>query len=106
VQTLYASVQGNARAKKWGGGGFGGHSGSIGNVNEENTKLKKYCKKYYMKKKLQKKRWRRYCWKERAILKASDTHSPKHKHIQNCSAWTTKMSYLSMPTKMPFIDTL
>ena len=28
--------------------------GSIGNVNEENTKLKKYCKKYYMKKKITK----------------------------------------------------
>jgi hypothetical protein len=45
VQTLYASVQGNARAKKWewvdrgvvGGGGMGDCWDSIGNVNEENT---------------------------------------------------------------------
>jgi hypothetical protein len=44
VQTLYASVQGNARAKKWewvGGGvgreGMGDVWDSIGNVNEENT---------------------------------------------------------------------
>ena len=39
VQTLYASVQGNARAKRWewvceGVGDFGN---SIGNVNEINT---------------------------------------------------------------------
>jgi hypothetical protein len=42
MQTLYASVQGNTRAKKWegvGGGawGVGGFWDSIGNVNEINT---------------------------------------------------------------------
>jgi hypothetical protein len=44
LQTLYASVQGNARAKKWewvgrgvGGEGMGDFGDSIGNVNEENT---------------------------------------------------------------------
>jgi hypothetical protein len=43
VQTLYASVQGNARAKKWEwrwGGKWrlrGDFWDSIGNVNEENT---------------------------------------------------------------------
>jgi hypothetical protein len=43
LQTLYTSVQGNARAKKleWVGRGVGGGMGdfwdSIGNVNEENT---------------------------------------------------------------------
>ena len=43
MQTLYASVQGNARAKKceWVGRGVGEGMGdfwdSIGNVNEENT---------------------------------------------------------------------
>ena len=42
MQTLSASVQGNARAKKWEGGrGVGGDMGdfwgSTGNVNEENT---------------------------------------------------------------------
>jgi hypothetical protein len=43
LQTLYAPVQGNARAKKgeWVGRGVGGVIGdfldSIGNVNEENT---------------------------------------------------------------------
>jgi hypothetical protein len=44
VQTLYASVQGNARAKKWEwvgrgvlGKGMGDFSDSTGNVNEENT---------------------------------------------------------------------
>jgi hypothetical protein len=48
VQTLYASIQGNARAKKWewvgggvGGGACGGLWDSIGNVNEINTQLKK-----------------------------------------------------------------
>jgi DnaJ-domain-containing protein 1 len=48
VQTLYASVQGNARAKKWEwvGRGVGGELvgdfwDSIGNVNEINTQLKK-----------------------------------------------------------------
>jgi hypothetical protein len=46
VQTLYASVQGNARAKKWGGGSGEGERvedfwDSIGNVNEINTQLKK-----------------------------------------------------------------
>jgi hypothetical protein len=53
LQTLYASVQGNTRAKKWEGGswgkGLGDLWGSIGNVNEENNqlikKLKKTCKK-------------------------------------------------------------
>jgi hypothetical protein len=43
LQTLYASVQGNARAKKWEWGGYwrgrvlGDFWESIGNVNEENT---------------------------------------------------------------------
>jgi hypothetical protein len=42
LQTLYAPVQGNARAKKgewvgWGGGGYGDFWYSIGNVNELNT---------------------------------------------------------------------
>ena len=44
MQTLYASVQGNARAKKWewvgrgvGREGMGDFRDSIGNVNEENT---------------------------------------------------------------------
>jgi hypothetical protein len=44
MQTLYASVQENARAKKWewvgrgvGGGGMGEFWDSIGNVSEENT---------------------------------------------------------------------
>jgi hypothetical protein len=44
VQTFYASVQGNARVKKWEwvGGGVGGEGvadfwDSIGNVNEINT---------------------------------------------------------------------
>jgi hypothetical protein len=44
LQTLYAPVQGNARAKKWewvgrgvGGEGVGDFWDSIGNVNEENT---------------------------------------------------------------------
>jgi hypothetical protein len=41
TQTLYAPVQGNARAKKWEwvGRGVGGGDfwDSIGNVNEENT---------------------------------------------------------------------
>jgi hypothetical protein len=48
MQTLYASVQGNDRAKKWErvGGGVGGERvedfwDSIGNVNEINTQLKK-----------------------------------------------------------------
>jgi hypothetical protein len=50
LQTLYTSIQGKARAKKWewvvrgvGGGGedMGDFWGSIGNVNEENTSLKK-----------------------------------------------------------------
>jgi hypothetical protein len=43
LQTLYASVQGNARAKKWewlgrvvGEEGMGDFLDSIGNVNEEN----------------------------------------------------------------------
>jgi hypothetical protein len=60
VQTLYASVQGNARAKKWewvGGGADGGFWDSIGNVNEINTKLKKNkIKKYKNEKKKKKKR--------------------------------------------------
>jgi hypothetical protein len=44
LQTLYASVQGNARAKKWDwvgrreGEGMGDFWDSIGNVNEENNK--------------------------------------------------------------------
>ena len=44
MQTLYASVQGNARAKKWewvgegvGGERVGDFWDSIGNVNEINT---------------------------------------------------------------------
>jgi hypothetical protein len=41
LQTLYAPVQGNARAKKWKWVGNGEDMGdfwdSIGNVNEENT---------------------------------------------------------------------
>jgi hypothetical protein len=43
LQTLYAPVQGNARAKKWEwvgrevGGGMGDCWDNIGNVNEENT---------------------------------------------------------------------
>jgi hypothetical protein len=48
VQTLYASVQGNAKAKKWEwvGRGVGGeHVGdfwdSIGNVNKISTQFKK-----------------------------------------------------------------
>jgi hypothetical protein len=47
LQTLYAPVQGNARAKKWewvgrgvGGADIGDFGDSIGNVNEENTKEK------------------------------------------------------------------
>jgi hypothetical protein len=44
LQNLYASVQGNARAKKWEWGRVGGKIwgdfwDSIGNVNEENTLL-------------------------------------------------------------------
>jgi hypothetical protein len=44
VQILYASVQGNDRAKKWewvGGGVVGDFWNSTGNVNEINTQLKK-----------------------------------------------------------------
>jgi hypothetical protein len=47
LQTLYASIQGNARAKKWEWGGWGGVEwgkrvwvdfwDSIWNVNEDNT---------------------------------------------------------------------
>ena len=45
LQTLYASLQGNARAKKWewvgrgmgGGEGMGDFGDSTENVNEENT---------------------------------------------------------------------
>jgi hypothetical protein len=41
MQTLHASVQGNARAKKWewvgGGVGVGDLWDSIGNVNDINT---------------------------------------------------------------------
>ena len=45
MQTLYTSVQGNTRAKKWeyvgrgvgGGEGMGMSWDSIGNINEENT---------------------------------------------------------------------
>jgi hypothetical protein len=41
LQTLYAPVQGNTRAKKWEwvewGGGMGDFWDSTGNVNEENT---------------------------------------------------------------------
>jgi hypothetical protein len=43
VQTLYASVQRNARAKKWEwrGDRVGDFWDIIGNVNEINTQLKK-----------------------------------------------------------------
>jgi hypothetical protein len=43
MQTLYTSVQGNARAKKWEwvGERVGDFWDSIGNVNEINTQLKK-----------------------------------------------------------------
>jgi hypothetical protein len=44
VQTLCASVQGKAKAKKWewvGGGACGDFWDSIGNVNEKNTQLEK-----------------------------------------------------------------
>jgi hypothetical protein len=47
MQTLYASVQGNAKSKKWEcvgrglwGEGMGDFWDSIGNVNEENTQQK------------------------------------------------------------------
>jgi hypothetical protein len=47
LQTVYSSVQGNARAKKWewvgrgvGEEGMGDFWDSIGNVNEENTLFK------------------------------------------------------------------
>jgi hypothetical protein len=50
VQTLYASVQGNTRAKKWEwvGERVGDFWDSIGNVNEINTQLKKKNFKYYV----------------------------------------------------------
>jgi hypothetical protein len=56
LQTLYASVQGNARAKKWewvsrgvvGGEGIGDFWDSIGSVNEENTLKKKFEKTLFM----------------------------------------------------------
>jgi hypothetical protein len=43
MQTLYASVQGNTRAKKWEwvGERVGDFWDSIGNVNEINTQFKK-----------------------------------------------------------------
>jgi hypothetical protein len=43
VQTLYASVQGNAKAKKWEwvGERVGDFWDSIGNVKEINTQLKR-----------------------------------------------------------------
>jgi hypothetical protein len=46
VQTLYASIQGNARAKKWEwvGKGRGDFWDSIGNVNEINTKKETFLK--------------------------------------------------------------
>jgi hypothetical protein len=42
VQTLYASIEGNARAKKWEwvGERVGDFWDSIGNVSEINTQLK------------------------------------------------------------------
>jgi hypothetical protein len=59
-QTLYAPIQGNARAKKWewvgrgvGGGGFWD---SIGNVIEEKKKRKKKEKKRKKKKKKKEKK--------------------------------------------------
>jgi hypothetical protein len=47
VQNLYASVQGNVRAKKWEwvGGRVGDFWDSIGNVNEINTQFEKKRKK-------------------------------------------------------------
>ena len=47
MQTLYASVQGNDRAKKleWVGERVGDFWDSIGNVNEINTQLKKRKKR-------------------------------------------------------------
>ena len=48
LQTLYAPVQGNARAKKWvgtGGGVIGDFWDSIWNVNEENTLKNKQTNK-------------------------------------------------------------
>jgi hypothetical protein len=39
MQTLYVSVQGNARAKKWVGEWVGDFWDSICNVNEENTQF-------------------------------------------------------------------
>jgi hypothetical protein len=52
IQTLYASVQGKDRAKKWewvvggvGGGACGGLLDSIGNVYEIYTQLKNLKKK-------------------------------------------------------------
>jgi hypothetical protein len=55
VQTLYAPVQGNARAKKWEWGWMGMERvgdfwDSMGNVNEINNKLKKTEKKKERKK--------------------------------------------------------
>jgi hypothetical protein len=48
VQTLYASVLGNARAKKWEWGeGMGDFWESIGNVNEENTQFKKKKRNHF-----------------------------------------------------------
>ena len=47
LQTLYAPVQGNVRAKKWEwvGGRVGDFWDSIGNVNEINTQFEKKGKK-------------------------------------------------------------
>jgi hypothetical protein len=53
LQTLYASVQGNTRARKWEwvgrgagqGEGIGNFRNSISNVYKENNKLKKLKKK-------------------------------------------------------------
>ena len=49
MQTLYASVQGNDRAKKWEwvGERVGDFWNSIGNVNEINTQFKKKKKRKY-----------------------------------------------------------
>jgi hypothetical protein len=58
VQTLYASVQGNARAKKWEwvGKRVGDFWDSSGNVNEINTQLKKEIQPLIYKNKKKEKR--------------------------------------------------
>jgi hypothetical protein len=77
VQTLYASVQGNARAKKWewvggrvGGGTCGGFWDSIGNVNEINTQFKKK-KKEKKKKRMALPRG----WRDGSVVRSTDCSS-------------------------------